>query len=123
MKTTKKMRLTHYWDVTFLTQIVPSYYFTVTYINVKFFFRQRLNKSHEAQSEDGFAKATDYMMVGWKFNYRFIPWKLWAQFVVLVVPTWGNVLAPHGHAACPFHDVFVLHANVWRDDVPMMLFR
>lgn len=31
-------------------------------------FRQRLNKSHEAQSEDGFAKATDYMMVGWKFN-------------------------------------------------------
>ena len=31
-------------------------------------FRQRLNKSHEAQSEDGFAKATDYMMVGWRFN-------------------------------------------------------
>ena len=117
------MRLAHYWDATFLTQIVPSYYFTVTYINVKFFFRQRLNKSHEAQSEDGFAKATDYMMVGWKFNYRFIPWKLWAQFVVLVVPTWGTLLAPHGHAACPFHDVFVLHANVWRDDVPMMLFR
>ena len=30
MKTAKKMRLAHYWDVTFLTQIVPSYYFTVT---------------------------------------------------------------------------------------------
>ena len=26
----KKMRLAYYWDVTFLTQIVPSYYFTVT---------------------------------------------------------------------------------------------
>ena len=38
MKTAKKMRLAHYWDATFLTQIVPSYYFTVTYINVKFFF-------------------------------------------------------------------------------------
>lgn len=31
-------------------------------------FRQRLNKSNEMQSEDQFAKATDYMMVGWQFN-------------------------------------------------------
>ena len=30
MKTAKKMRPAHYWDATFLTQIVPSYYFTVT---------------------------------------------------------------------------------------------
>ena len=31
-------------------------------------FRHRLNKASSAQSEDNFAKATDYMMVGWRFN-------------------------------------------------------
>ncbi len=31
-------------------------------------FRHRLNKSNAAKGEDNFAKATDYMMVGWKFN-------------------------------------------------------
>lgn len=36
--------------------------------NIYYRFRQRLNKSNEMQSEDQFAKATDYMMVGWKFN-------------------------------------------------------
>ena len=36
--------------------------------NLYYRFRHRLNKSNVAQSEDNFAKATDYMMVGWKFN-------------------------------------------------------
>ena len=36
--------------------------------NLYYRFRHRLNKSNAAQSEDNFAKATDYMMVGWKFN-------------------------------------------------------
>ena len=27
------------------------------------------------------------------------------------LPLLGNVLAPHGHAACPFRDVFVVFAN------------
>ena len=36
--------------------------------NIYYRFRQRLNKSNEMLSEDQFAKATDYMMVGWKFN-------------------------------------------------------
>ena len=31
-------------------------------------FRHRLNKANGAQSEDNFAKATDIMMVGYKFN-------------------------------------------------------
>lgn len=31
-------------------------------------FRHRLNKANTAQGEDNFAKATDIMMVGWKFN-------------------------------------------------------
>ena len=31
-------------------------------------FRHRLNKSDSPMGEDNFAKATDYMMVGWKFN-------------------------------------------------------
>ena len=30
--------------------------------------RHRLNKADQARSEDNFAKATDIMMVGWKFN-------------------------------------------------------
>lgn len=33
--------------------------------------RHRLNNDHKAQSEDNFAKATDIMMVGWKFNDKF----------------------------------------------------
>lgn len=36
--------------------------------NLYYRFRHRLNKSNVASSEDNFAKATDYMMVGWKFN-------------------------------------------------------
>lgn len=35
----------------------------------------------------------------------------------------GTGRAHLGQRACPFHDVFVLLANVWRDDVPMMVFR
>ena len=27
------------------------------------------------------------------------------------LPRLGNVLAPHGHAACPFRDVFVVFAD------------
>lgn len=34
-------------------------------------FRHRLNKATNAQSEDNFAKATDIMMVGYKFNDKF----------------------------------------------------
>lgn len=34
-------------------------------------FRQRLNKGYEAQSEDNFAKATDVLMVGYKFSDAF----------------------------------------------------
>lgn len=33
--------------------------------------RHRMNKSNAAQSEDNFAKATDIMMVGYKFNDKF----------------------------------------------------
>ena len=36
--------------------------------NIFYSFRHRLNKASSAQSEDNFAKATDYMMVGWQFN-------------------------------------------------------
>lgn len=36
--------------------------------NLFYRFRHRLNKSDAPMSEDNFAKATDYMMVGWKFN-------------------------------------------------------
>ena len=36
--------------------------------NLYYRFRHRLNKSDAPMSEDNFAKATDYMMVGWKFN-------------------------------------------------------
>lgn len=36
--------------------------------NIYYRFRHRLNKSNVASSEDNFSKATDYMMVGWKFN-------------------------------------------------------
>lgn len=36
--------------------------------NIYYRFRHRLTKSNTAESEDNFAKATDYMMVGWKFN-------------------------------------------------------
>ena len=36
--------------------------------NLYYRFRHRLNKSNVASSEDNFSKATDYMMVGWKFN-------------------------------------------------------
>ena len=35
----------------------------------------------------------------------------WAQFGVRNLPTWGNVLAPHGHGACPFPVVFVILSN------------
>lgn len=38
--------------------------------NIFYRFRHRLNKASSAQSEDNFAKATDYMMVGWRFNDR-----------------------------------------------------
>lgn len=34
-------------------------------------FRHRLNKSNAAKSEDNFAKATDIMMVGYKFSDKF----------------------------------------------------
>lgn len=33
--------------------------------------RHRLNRSNAAMSEENFAKATDIMMVGWKFNDKF----------------------------------------------------
>ncbi|MBQ7421410.1 MAG: porin, partial [Prevotella sp.] len=33
--------------------------------------RHRMNKANNAQGEDNFAKATDIMMVGWKFNDKF----------------------------------------------------
>lgn len=36
--------------------------------NLYYRFRHRLNKTDAPMSEDNFAKATDYMMVGWKFN-------------------------------------------------------
>ena len=36
--------------------------------NLYYRFRHRLNKADAPMSEDNFAKATDYMMVGWKFN-------------------------------------------------------
>lgn len=36
--------------------------------NLYYRFRHRLNKSDAPMSEDNFAKATDYIMVGWKFN-------------------------------------------------------
>lgn len=36
--------------------------------NLYYRFRHRLNKTDTPMSEDNFAKATDYMMVGWKFN-------------------------------------------------------
>lgn len=36
--------------------------------NLYYRIRHRLNKSDAAMGEDNFAKATDYMMVGWKFN-------------------------------------------------------
>lgn len=36
--------------------------------NLYYRFRHRLNKSNNPSGEDNFAKATDYMMVGWKFN-------------------------------------------------------
>ena len=36
--------------------------------NLYYRFRQRLNKTDAPMGEDNFAKATDYMMVGWKFN-------------------------------------------------------
>lgn len=36
--------------------------------NLDYRFRHRLNKTDAPMSEDNFAKATDYMMVGWKFN-------------------------------------------------------
>lgn len=36
--------------------------------NLYYRFRHRLNKNATAMGEDGFAKATDYMMVGWKIN-------------------------------------------------------
>lgn len=36
--------------------------------NLYYRFRHRLNKTDATMSEDNFAKATDYMMVGWKFN-------------------------------------------------------
>lgn len=36
--------------------------------NIYYRFRHRLNKTDAPMSEDNFAKATDYMMVGWKFN-------------------------------------------------------
>ena len=34
-------------------------------------FRHRLNKSNAAKSGDNFAKATDIMMVGYKFSDKF----------------------------------------------------
>lgn len=34
-------------------------------------FRHRLNKSNAAMSEENFAKATDIMLVGWRFNDKF----------------------------------------------------
>lgn len=36
--------------------------------NLYYRFRHRLNKANNPSGEDNFAKATDYMMVGWKFN-------------------------------------------------------
>lgn len=33
-------------------------------------FRQRLNRSSDASQEDNFAKATDYMMIGYHFNKK-----------------------------------------------------
>lgn len=36
--------------------------------NLYYRFRHRLNKTDAPMSEDNFAKATDYMMVGWKLN-------------------------------------------------------
>lgn len=36
--------------------------------NLYYRIRHRLNKTDAPMSEDNFAKATDYMMVGWKFN-------------------------------------------------------
>lgn len=36
--------------------------------NLYYRFRHRLNKTDAPMGEDNFAKATDYMMVGWKFN-------------------------------------------------------
>lgn len=36
--------------------------------NLYYRFRHRLNKNATAMGGDGFAKATDYMMVGWKIN-------------------------------------------------------
>ena len=36
--------------------------------NIYYRFRHRLNKPNTTQSADGLSKATDYMMVGWKFN-------------------------------------------------------
>ena len=34
-------------------------------------FRHRLNKSNAAMSEENFAKATDIMLLGWRFNDKF----------------------------------------------------
>ena len=36
--------------------------------NLYYRFRHRLNKANDPSGEDNFSKATDYMMVGWKFN-------------------------------------------------------
>lgn len=39
--------------------------------NLFYRFRHRLNKATDAKGEDNFAKATDIMMMGWKFNDKF----------------------------------------------------
>lgn len=47
-------------------------------------FRHRLNKANNAQSNDNFAKATDIMMVGYKFNDK---WKVEAGKMCQI---WGG---------------------------------
>lgn len=47
-------------------------------------FRHRLNKTNSAAGEDNFAKATDYMMVGYRFNDK------WALQIGKMCQYWGG---------------------------------
>ena len=115
--------MTHYWDVTFLTQIVPSCYSAVTYMEL--FFLHKVSKYHFQPLISVYVSEREcvacmilfcypYKEVSQKyhgsvigpcshcipfqcFHYMNVLGTFWAVFV----PTWGNVLAPHGHAACP----------------------
>ena len=117
------MRMTHYWDVTFLTQIVTSCYSTVTYMEL--FFLHKVSKYHFQPLISVYVSERERLawMILFRYPYKEVSQKyhgsiirpcsycipflrfhymnVLGTFRTVSVPTWGNVLAQHGHAACP----------------------